>query len=229
MQGKNNSLCKQYFIFGTCGCQTHTGVKTDVECLGPAAIYRALLFYVVAHWYNLHQLFFRTLNWKVQQLLMLYLCHCNYLGCAFDKHSHISWCSASSWTLKAQLHGLMMRRCKKQLAWERSALKIWYKLLLKKVQVPFLQPVTCSHTVCWSLVVLSISALLALGTLQKICAKVTWEMEGTKLEWFLFSFSLEKPVWMLKIWINVEAFTLKLGGSCCGVWTLVEYAPESKP
>lgn len=46
MQGKNNSLCKQYFIFGTCGCQTHTGVKTDVECLGPAAVYRALLFYV---------------------------------------------------------------------------------------------------------------------------------------------------------------------------------------
>lgn len=55
---------------------------------------------------------------------------------------------------------------------KRSALKIWYKLLLK-LQVPSLQPVTCSHTACWSLVVLSISALSVLGTVQKICAKVT--------------------------------------------------------
>lgn len=46
MQGQNDSLCKLYFIFGTDGCQTYDGVKTDVKCSGLAVIYRALLFYV---------------------------------------------------------------------------------------------------------------------------------------------------------------------------------------
>lgn len=44
---------------------------------------------LIVHWYNLHQLFFFTLNCKVQQLLNLYLQHFNYLSYAPNKHVHI--------------------------------------------------------------------------------------------------------------------------------------------